>query len=126
MIPAFGMVILPQNPSTENGRVPGWSCILSVDYAWRLEALYSGDCVTSCLVHAGLLVLRRFMADLSQVEGFMQNVLLYHCSVFLSEHHLFAGSEPDSGLSRDGVAGPCGGVAAGSADNGGCLGVHAR
>ena len=23
-IPAFGMVILPQNPSTENGHVPGW------------------------------------------------------------------------------------------------------
>ena len=31
MIPALGMVILPQNPSTENGHVPGCSCILSVD-----------------------------------------------------------------------------------------------
>ena len=30
MIPALGMVILPQNPSTEDGHVPGWSCILSV------------------------------------------------------------------------------------------------
>ena len=30
MIPAFGMVILPQNPSTGDGHVPGWSCILSV------------------------------------------------------------------------------------------------
>ena len=30
MILAFGMVILPQNPSTENGHVPGWSYILSV------------------------------------------------------------------------------------------------
>ena len=30
MIPAFGMVMLPQNPSTGNGHVPGWSCILSV------------------------------------------------------------------------------------------------
>ena len=32
MIPALGMVILPQNPSTENGHVPGCSCILSVVY----------------------------------------------------------------------------------------------
>ena len=31
MIPAFNMVILPQNPSTENGHVSGWSFILSVD-----------------------------------------------------------------------------------------------
>ena len=30
MVPAFGMVILPQNPSTRNVQVPGWSCILSV------------------------------------------------------------------------------------------------
>ena len=30
MIPAFGMVILPQNSSTGNEQVPGWSCILSV------------------------------------------------------------------------------------------------
>ena len=30
MIPTFGMVILPQNPSTENGQDPGWGCILSV------------------------------------------------------------------------------------------------
>ena len=30
MIPAFGIVILPQNPSTENGHVTGCSCILSV------------------------------------------------------------------------------------------------
>ena len=30
MVPAFGMVILPQNLSTGNGHVPGWSCILSV------------------------------------------------------------------------------------------------
>ena len=30
MVPAFGMVILPQNPSTGNGQVPGCSCILSV------------------------------------------------------------------------------------------------
>ena len=27
---AFGMFILPQNLSTGNGQVPGWSCILSV------------------------------------------------------------------------------------------------
>ena len=33
MIPAFGMVILPQNRSTGNGQVPGWSCILSEDTA---------------------------------------------------------------------------------------------
>ena len=31
MIPALGMVILPQNPSTENGHVPCCSCIISVD-----------------------------------------------------------------------------------------------
>ena len=31
MILAFGMVILPQNPSTESGHIPGWNCILSVD-----------------------------------------------------------------------------------------------
>ena len=31
MIPAFGMVILPQNPSTGDGQIPGCSCILSVD-----------------------------------------------------------------------------------------------
>ena len=30
MILAFGMVIVPQNLSTENGQIPGWSCILSV------------------------------------------------------------------------------------------------
>ena len=30
MIPAFGMVISPQNPSTKNGHVPGWTCTLSV------------------------------------------------------------------------------------------------
>ena len=30
MIPALGMVILLQNPSTENGQIPGCSCILSV------------------------------------------------------------------------------------------------
>ena len=30
MVPAFGMAILPQNISTGNGQVPGWSCILSV------------------------------------------------------------------------------------------------
>ena len=30
MEPAFGMVILPQNLSTGNGKVPGCSCILSV------------------------------------------------------------------------------------------------
>ena len=30
MIPAFDMVILPQNLSTGNGHVPGCSCILSV------------------------------------------------------------------------------------------------
>ena len=31
MIPALGMVILPQNLSTGNGQIPGRSCILSVD-----------------------------------------------------------------------------------------------
>ena len=30
MVPAFGMEILAQNPSTENGKIPDWSCILSV------------------------------------------------------------------------------------------------
>ena len=30
MISAIGVVILPQNPCTENGHVPGWSCIISV------------------------------------------------------------------------------------------------
>ena len=30
MIPAFGMVILPQNPSTGNRQISGWHCILSV------------------------------------------------------------------------------------------------
>ena len=30
MVSAFGMVILPQNLSTGNGQVPGWSCTLSV------------------------------------------------------------------------------------------------
>ena len=30
MVPAFGMVILPQNLSNGNGQVPGCSCILSV------------------------------------------------------------------------------------------------
>ena len=30
MIPVFGIVILPQNPSTENGQISGWSCIPSV------------------------------------------------------------------------------------------------
>ena len=27
MMSAFGMAILPQNHSTENGHVPGWSCM---------------------------------------------------------------------------------------------------
>ena len=31
MVPAFGMVISPQNLSTGNVQVPGWSCILSED-----------------------------------------------------------------------------------------------
>ena len=30
MLPAYGMVVLPKNPSTGNGQIPGWSCILSV------------------------------------------------------------------------------------------------
>ena len=30
MVPASGMVILPQNLSTGDGQVPGWSCILSM------------------------------------------------------------------------------------------------
>ena len=30
MVPAFGIVVLPQNPSTGNGQIPGWSCILGV------------------------------------------------------------------------------------------------
>ena len=30
MVPAFGIVILPQNHNTENGQAPGQSCILSV------------------------------------------------------------------------------------------------
>ena len=30
MVPAFSMVTLPQNLSTGNGKIPGWSCILSV------------------------------------------------------------------------------------------------
>ena len=36
MIPALGMVILPQNTSTENRHVPGWSCILSVGNGGKL------------------------------------------------------------------------------------------
>ena len=32
MVPAYGMVFLPQNPSTSNGKIPGCSCILSL--AW--------------------------------------------------------------------------------------------
>ena len=48
MIPAFGMVILPQNPSTGNGKVPGCSCILSV--------AITDDAVLACAgdrAHAG-------------------------------------------------------------------------
>ena len=30
MVPAFDMVIVPQNLSTENGQIPGWSGIISV------------------------------------------------------------------------------------------------
>ena len=41
MLPAFGMVILPQNPSTENGHVPGWSSILSV-------GTVAGGCQENC------------------------------------------------------------------------------
>ena len=33
MVPAFGRVILPQNLSTGNGKIPGCSCILSVVYS---------------------------------------------------------------------------------------------
>ena len=36
MIPAFGMIILPQNLSTGNGQVPGCSCILSVATSFEL------------------------------------------------------------------------------------------
>ena len=32
MVPAFGMVILSQSRSTGNEKIPGCSCILSVDY----------------------------------------------------------------------------------------------
>ena len=30
MVPAFGMVILPQNLSTGKGKIPGCSCILTI------------------------------------------------------------------------------------------------
>ena len=40
MVPAFGMVILPQNPSTENGHVPGCSWILSVGVSCTVVAHY--------------------------------------------------------------------------------------
>ena len=38
MVPAFGMVISPQNLSTGNGQVPGCSCILSVGVPVPVQA----------------------------------------------------------------------------------------
>ena len=40
MVPAFDMVILPQNLSTGNGQIPGWNCILSV--VTRIDPLFAG------------------------------------------------------------------------------------
>ena len=36
MVPAFGMIILPQNRSTENGQAPGCSCIITMVIRQRL------------------------------------------------------------------------------------------
>ena len=49
MIPAFGMVILPQNPSTCYGQIPGRSCILSVAALLRvsLDFKWSVTCHTA-------------------------------------------------------------------------------
>ena len=38
MIPTFGMVILPQNLSTGNAKIPGCSCILSVVARRRVDS----------------------------------------------------------------------------------------
>ena len=47
MIPAFGMVILPHNPNTGNGQVPGWSCILSMGIPFKPL----GYCYIALLLH---------------------------------------------------------------------------
>ena len=36
MISAFGMVILPQNLGTGNGKIPCCSCIISVGYEYHI------------------------------------------------------------------------------------------
>ena len=49
MVPAFGMVILTQNPSTGNGQIPGCSCILSVGTTAGYTEVTQTDGV--CVVH---------------------------------------------------------------------------
>ena len=48
MIPALGMVILPQNPSTGDGQIPGCSCILSVGGSDVSVAVRSRSTATGC------------------------------------------------------------------------------
>ena len=45
-LPAFGMIILPQNLSAGNGKIPGCSCILSVvgqQWGWVPDVAESGE-----------------------------------------------------------------------------------
>ena len=42
MVTAFDMVILPQNLSTGNGKIPGCSCILSVDNDGNVKTSSTG------------------------------------------------------------------------------------
>ena len=49
MVPAFGMVILPQNLSTGNRQIPGCSCILSVDISsFRKSGPLLGPMSSAC------------------------------------------------------------------------------
>ena len=66
MVPAFGIVILPQNPSTENRQIAGWRGILSV--CTRVNAALRIVMGTNPLnLHDHLGILQRLAIDLPGV-----------------------------------------------------------
>ena len=67
MVPAFGMVILPQNLSTGNGQIPGCSCILSV-------AVAQEELREHALAHASVVVLLLSKHDVDTIETLSQRL----------------------------------------------------
>ena len=80
MIPALGVDILPQNPSTGNGHFPGCSCILSVDISWFCVTFcYKGHtrpCCVLCQPRPLLRLLNRLVAVNGAPNRAKQGVVL--------------------------------------------------